>query len=129
MNPKLLFILRLILGAVWLYNGLWLKLIAVSPEQLAIVSWLNLGGLIQPRTLLMVIGVCESVLALGIWSGLFNRFVSWFQFGVLLVMNSIAILFSGAIAQPADLIVQNLPLLGCIVVVALYGPGFPFEHH
>lgn len=126
MNPKLLFALRLMLGAIWLYNGLWLKILAVSPEHLAIVSGLNLGNQIQPHTLLTLIGAGETLLALGIWSGLFNRFVAWFQLSVLLATNTIAILFSGAIVQPIQLIFQNLPMFFCILIVALYGPGFPF---
>ncbi len=126
MNPRLLFALRLMLGAIWLYNGLGLKILAVSPEHLAIVSGLNLGNLIQPRTLLTLTGAGETLLALGIWSGLFNRFVSWFQLSVLLAMNTITILFSGAIAQPIQLIFQNLPMFFCVLIVALYGPGSPF---
>jgi uncharacterized membrane protein YphA (DoxX/SURF4 family) len=127
MNPKLLFALRLTLGAIWLYNGLWLKIVATSPEHLAVVSGLNLGKFIQPHTLLTLIGVGETMLATAIWSGLFNRYVSWFQFGILLATNFIAILFSGAIAQPMQLIFQNLTMYFCIVIMAIYGPGFFFD--
>ncbi len=127
MNPKLLFVLRLMLGAIWLYNGLWLKILAVSPEHLAVVSGLNLGGWVEPQRLLTLIGAGETLLALGIWSGLFNHLVSWFQLGVLVAINTVAVLFSHAIPDPLQLCVQNLPLCFCIIIVALYGPGFPFE--
>ncbi len=125
MNPRLLFALRLMLGAIWLYNGLWLKILAVNPEHLAIVSGLRLGDLIEPRTLLTLIGAGETLLAFGVWSGLFHRFVSWFQLGVLLAMNTVAVLFSGAVLEPFQLLFQNLPLIFCMLIAAVYGPGSP----
>lgn len=125
MNPRLLFGLRLMLGAIWLYNGLWLKIVAVSPEHLAIISGLRAGPLIEPHMLLTLIGVGETLLAFGVWSGLYYQFVSWFQLAVLLAMNSVAILFSGTIQEPVQLLFQNLPLLFCMLIAALYGPGSP----
>lgn len=126
MNPYVLFGLRLMIALIWLYNGLWLKVIQLDPEHLAVVQGLE-QNLITPENLLRLIGGCEILLALGVLSGLFNRFVSIFQFTILLVMNIIGIVFSGAIAAPLGLLVQNLPLFFCIALVAYYGPGWPFR--
>lgn len=126
MNPYLLFALRIMLGLIWLYNGLWLKVILLDAEHLAVVQGLGIDYL-SPENLLRLIGFAETLLALGIWSGLLNRFVSIFQLAILVVMNSIGIVFSGAIAEPLGLLVQNLPMFFCIVIVAIYGAGFPFQ--
>ncbi|MBC7922492.1 MAG: hypothetical protein H7Z75_15540 [Ferruginibacter sp.] len=127
MNPYLLFSTRLMLGLVWAYNGLWLKVLHPSPEHLAVVQGLGLGSWVAAPALLMLIGWGETLLAVGIWSGFYHRFVSWFQLTILLLMNLVGILFSHAIEQPGHLLVQNLPLFFCILTVARYGPGFPFS--
>lgn len=126
MNPYLLFALRIMLGLIWLYNGLWLKVMLLDAEHLAVVQGLGVD-FTSPENLLRLIGFAETLLTLGIWSGLFNRFVSIFQLVVLIVMNSIGIIFSGAIAEPLGLFVQNLPLFFCIIIVAIYGAGFSFQ--
>lgn len=126
MNPYLLFSLRMMLGLIWLYNGLWLKVILLDAEHLAVVQGLEISFL-SSENLLRLIGFAEILLALGIWSGHLNRFVSIFQLVILLVMNGIGIAFSGAINEPLGLLIQNLPMFFCIIIVAVYGPGFPFQ--
>ncbi len=122
MNSMLLLAMRVTLGAIWLYNGLWQKIIQVNPEHLAVVAGLPQSAL-SPRVLLTLIGVGETVLGLGVWSGVASRFVSWFQIVLLIALNTIGIFFSGAIPDPAGLIAENLPLLLCMFAVALHGPG------
>jgi uncharacterized membrane protein YphA (DoxX/SURF4 family) len=120
----LLWGVRIALASVWLYNGLWLKVIALDPHHLEIVRSVSGGSSIAPVVLLRTIGCCETLLAIGILSGLFYRFVSYFQIAIVLVMNVIGSIFGGgAIAHPVGLIVSNLPLIMCALVVALRGPG------
>lgn len=122
-SAKLIFAIRVVLAAVWFYNGLWLKVIAVDPHHLEIVSSIASGG-IDPLTLMRMIGGCETLLAIGILSGLFHRFVNYFQIAIVLAMNIIGIMFGGdTIPNPAGLIISNLPLVMCALVVALEGPG------
>ena len=123
MSQSLLFCIRLMLGLIWLYNGLWLKILNVSPQHLAVVQGLQWEGLIGSSLLLQIIGWSETLLALGIWSGWHYQTVSWLQFGILLLMNLIGILFSTGIDEPMHLLVQNLPLFLCILIAARYGPG------
>ena len=120
MNNRWLWALRVVLGVVWLYNGLWLKILAPSPEHLAVVAGLPGFLDMSPKDLLTAIGVGETALGVGSISGLWPRFVAWFQFFVLLLMNGIGIVFSGAIAEPLHLLVQNLPLFFCILLVIKY---------
>jgi uncharacterized membrane protein YphA (DoxX/SURF4 family) len=119
----MLFTLRVMLGCIWLYNGLWLKILHVSPQHLAVVQGLGWESVIAPALFLTVIGWSETLLALAIWSGRQYRLVSWLQFGVLLLMNLTGILFSSGIEEPMHLLVQNLPLFMCILIAARYGSG------
>lgn len=123
-DAKVIFLLRCILAAIWLYNGLWLKVIVHNAHHLAIVSPIAPSIGLSALAMLQLIGSCETLLAFGILSGLFHRFVSYFQIGVIILMNIIGIVFGGgAIADPLGLIISNLPTLACAWLVALYGPG------
>lgn len=110
--------LRGVLAVVWLYNGLWLKVLAVDPHHAQIVA----STLGHPAWL-AVIGAGETLLALGILSGWLSRFVNGVQLLLLVVMNTVGIFFSGQIANPAGLVISNLPLAACATALLLFGPG------
>lgn len=124
MNPKLIFAIRLALAAVWFYNGLWLKVIALDAHHLEIVRSVSNSSGIEPALLLRLIGSAETLLGIGIVSGLFYRFVSYFQIFIILLMNLIGSIGSGgAIGHPFGLVISNLPTIMCALVVATNGPG------
>jgi uncharacterized membrane protein YphA (DoxX/SURF4 family) len=121
-HPALLIALRLSIAAIWLYEGLWLKILHPSPHELAVVEAVPFGKL-SPAQVLALIGAGETLMGLGVLSGLYPRFLAWFQGSVLVLMNGIGIAFShGAIADPVGLVLKNLPLLLCILVLGLYSP-------
>jgi uncharacterized membrane protein YphA (DoxX/SURF4 family) len=121
-DNKLIFTIRVILASIWLYNGLWLKVISLDEHHLSILR--SVGNGMDAVFLCRAIGSCETLLACGILSGLFYRFVSYFQIGIILLMNLIGSLFGGgAIAHPFGLIISNLPTIMCALIVAWYGPG------
>jgi uncharacterized membrane protein YphA (DoxX/SURF4 family) len=122
MNQKMVFAIRVVLALIWLYNGLWLKVIALDPHHLEILRSVGHGN--DPVLLSRLIGTCETLLGCGILSGLFYRFVSYFQIGIILLMNVIGSVFaSGSIPHPVGLIISNLPTIMCALIVATYGPG------
>ncbi|CAN5494404.1 hypothetical protein BH11CYA1_BH11CYA1_13030 [soil metagenome] len=124
MNSKLIFAIRVALSLVWLYNGLWLKVIALDAHHLEIVRSVSNSSGVDPVILLRSIGSAETLLGVGILSGLFYRFVSFFQIFIILLMNLIgSIGGGGAIAHPFGLIISNLPTIMCALVVATNGPG------
>jgi uncharacterized membrane protein YphA (DoxX/SURF4 family) len=110
--------LRGVLAVVWLYNGLWLKILAVDPHHAQIVA----STLGHPAWL-TAIGAGETLLALGILSGWLSRFVNGFQLFLLVAMNTAGILFSGQIANPVGLVISNLPLAACAASLIIFGPG------
>lgn len=122
-SPPLLAVVRLAVAAVWIYEGLWLKVVRPSMHELAVAQSVTIGPL-SPVTLLRVIGVGETLMGLGVLSGRYARFLAWFQGAVLVLMNAVGILFAGdAIPDPAGLVIHNLPLLACIVVLGVCGPA------
>lgn len=124
MNDRLLFSLRAVMALVWLFNGLWLKILAVDSRHLLIVSGLAGDAGLEPGTALAIIGLAETVLALLILAGVWSRAVQAAQIGLVLAMNCAGILFGGGtIENPAGLIISNLPLIACATVVLLEGPG------
>ncbi len=109
---------------MWIYNGLWLKVIALDPHHLEIMTSVSQATGLEPAFLLRLIGGCETLLGVGIISGLFYKFVSYFQIFIILLMNLIGSVFGGgAIQHPFGLIISNLPTIMCAVIVAANGPG------
>ncbi len=79
MSPKFVFAIRCVLALIWLYNGLWLKIIAVDPHHLDIVQAVLNISVNQAADFLNVIGLLETLLGIGILSGLYHRFVNYFS--------------------------------------------------
>lgn len=124
MSPKFVFAIRCVLALIWLYNGLWLKILAVDPHHLEIVQAVFQISMNQAADFLNVIGLLETLLGIGILSGLFHRFVNYFQVFILIVMNSVGIVGGeGSISNPAGLLIMNLPTILCAIIVARHGPG------
>ena len=121
----LLLSVRLSMALVWLYNGLWLKIVAHDAHHRAIVAAV-FGADWRANLALLLIGCAETLLGLGIASGIAWRLVNIVQIGVLLAMNLVGIFFGGGeIAHPLGLLIQNLPLFCCATLILVQGPG-PF---
>jgi hypothetical protein len=117
---------RSAMALVWLYNGLWLKVVLRDPHHRAIVASVFGTNGWGADLALFGIGGAETLLALGIASGVAARFVNGFQIAALLAMNVLGIAFGGGgIAHPVGLLIQNLPLVCCAALVMIQGSG-PF---
>ena len=122
MNRRLLLLMRLATGLIWLYQGLYLKLIVVDPHHLAVVQTVGPVAGMSPRTFLTAIGAGETALGLAVLSGKLWRFVTVFQIVLLVAMNGIGIA-SGGVGDGLGLVMGNLPLLLCMLALRLHGPG------
>ena len=122
MRPLELLAIRVILAAVWFYNGLYLKLILVDPAHLKVVEAVGQLGPLTPARFLFLIGLGETLLGLWILSGFLYRYSCGLQFVLIVLMNCIGIL-SGGVANPPGLVITNLPLLAAIWTSARLGPG------
>jgi uncharacterized membrane protein YphA (DoxX/SURF4 family) len=109
---------RAAVAIVWLYNGLWLKLVSVSPEHRAVVESLPLPAG-TAAFFLAGIGVVETVLALWVLSGRCPQRAAIAQTLLLVAMNGGGLIFGGsAIERPVAMIVQNLALVALIWLLA-----------
>jgi len=111
--------LRTAVALVWLYQGLWLKIIAVEPRHLEIVS--SVPSFVSPRIALGLIGGFESLLGLAFLLGWRLRLFAWLQIGLLVLMNTAGILFASASIPD----VPGMVLMNLVFILAIWGIG----HH
>jgi uncharacterized membrane protein YphA (DoxX/SURF4 family) len=122
LRPAMLTCLRLTIAVVWIYEGLWLKIIHPSPHELAVMRSVAFGPF-PPERLLCGIGCGEVLLGLGVLTRFSPLALAWVQAVILIMMNGIGILFGGhSIPDPAGLIIHNLPFFMCIVILGLAEP-------
>ncbi len=108
MRPDLnLVIARVALAAVWLYQGLWHKLLHAG-RHAEITAQVPFGG----PYLLPAIGLAECALAFWILTGRHSRECAWAQTIMLVSMNIGGLAFASAlIPDPLAMITQNAVLL------------------
>lgn len=114
--------MRGVMALVWLYNGLWLKLVTRDLHHARIVESV-FPDPAAASLVLTAIGCAETALALAILSGRASRVVNLGQVGLLVAMNGVGIAFSVEIARPIGLVISNLPLVACAFAIAVFGPG------
>lgn len=85
--------LRVAVALVWLYQGLWHKIVAVDARHLEIVA--SAPSFLPPRLALGLIGGLETLFAISILAGWRQRLFAWLQIGMLVAMNAAGILFAG----------------------------------
>jgi uncharacterized membrane protein YphA (DoxX/SURF4 family) len=106
-------VLRGLTALVWLYQGVWLKLLLASKDQVAVVA--AVPGFSGPAAgaAIAAIGVIEAAVALWVLSGLRPIAAALFQTALLLGMNAAGIIFAQhAIHDPAGMAIGNLAFLG-----------------
>ena len=104
--PPLLLI-RGAIALVWLYEGLWCKVLGRMPSQERIVE-AALGGAWAPR-FLKALGLLECGLAIWVLSGWAPVWAAATQTALLLAMNASGLLFARRlIHDPAGMIVKKI---------------------
>lgn len=86
-------LLRIAVALVWIYQGLWHKVIAVDARHLEIVT--SAPSFLPPRLVLGLIGGWESLFAIAVFLRWKQKFFAWLQIGTLVAMNVAGILFAG----------------------------------
>lgn len=125
MSPRLLACIRVSVALVWLYEGIWLKVIRQAPHELAVVESIGAIGPLPPAQFLFALGLAESALGVAVLVGIAASRLAWLQLVLVGSMNLIGLLKAGgAISDPVGLLVHNLTFAMCILVLARYGPGW-----
>jgi hypothetical protein len=106
---------RIAIALVWLYNGLWCKVLGACPGHAAIVAGLPGLDSATATRLLAAIGLFETALAVWVLSGRWKILGALVQTLLILGMNAGGLLFGREhIADPAAMIVNNLAFLALV---------------
>jgi hypothetical protein len=118
-------LIRVAVAAVWLYEGLWCKLLRGQPHEFEIVEAVPyFGPRIGTRVLLMI-GAVESALAVWILSALAPLSCAVAQTMLLVALNGNGLLWARhLIADPLGMIFKNFAFLVLVWVCAGL-PGWP----
>jgi len=111
---------RAAVAAVWLYNGMWCKLLAGCPSHAAIFS--TVPAVFAPVLALLPAALGGAEVALAVWvaSGWRRRLAAVIQTALLVSMNAGGLVWGGdAIQEPGGLVVQNAAFLALVWLVAL----------
>jgi uncharacterized membrane protein len=107
-----LWLLQAAVAAVWLYEGLWCKVLARSPHQFEVVEQVPMLAPRTAHTLLRLLGVVETALGFWVLSGWRPIAAAAVQTALLIGLNSAGIYFSRQrIPDPAGMVLKNAALL------------------
>ncbi len=124
MPPPLL--VRSAVAAVWLYEGLWCKVLGRRPSQQRIVEAVPFLGPGAGPLFLRALGVVEVLLALWVLSGWEAVWAAVVQTTLLVGMNANGLLFARKlIHDPAEMVVKNAALIVLMWVAAAQGRVSP----
>jgi len=120
-----LWLLQVAVAAVWLYEGLWCKVLARSKHEFEVVEQVPNLAPQTAHALLRLLGVAETALALWVLSGWQPLAAALVQTVLLIGLNSAGIFFSRhRIPDPTGMVIKNAAflVLGWVVAgVALGG--------
>jgi uncharacterized membrane protein YphA (DoxX/SURF4 family) len=116
-------LLRVGLGAVWLYEGLVGKLLVSSPELLGLIArWQPFPG--EPSAFLKAAGVFEILLGLLLIRGWMVRSAAAVQCGLLLLFSAgLAVVMPETLVNPAGPVSKNIGLFAAGLCLVLLGSG------
>jgi hypothetical protein len=105
-------LIRLSIALVWLYQGLWCKVLGGVPRQQAVISTVPFLGAREVRVALMTLGLIECGLALWVLSGQRMRQAAMAQIALLVAMNSGGLIWAWhLIPDPVGMVLQNFAFL------------------
>ncbi len=107
-----LMLIRVSIAAVWLYEGLWCKVLGRMQSQVDVVSAVPRFGARFGAAFLKLLGVVEVGLAVWVISGIAPAACAIVQTGLLILLNVNGLLWARRlIHDPAGMIVKNAAFL------------------
>jgi uncharacterized membrane protein YphA (DoxX/SURF4 family) len=121
-----LIVMRVAIAAVWLYEGLWCKILGRLPSQAQVVASVPGLGPRFGQPFLKVLGVVEVLLALWVLSGIFPGVCAIAETTLLVLLNVNGLLWARHIIHdPAGMIVKNVAFLVLVWVCGALPGGRP----
>ena len=119
-DPKLI---RASIALVWLYEGLWCKLLGGMPRHAEVIAATPFLGPVTARAALITLGLAECGIAAWVLSGRRMRQAALVQIGLLIAMNAGGTIWARRlIPDLGGMIVQNLAFLVLIWIAAEDSP-------
>jgi hypothetical protein len=117
-----IWLVRIAVAGVWLYEGLWCKLLGGDPNQLTVVQAVPRWGPTLGVAFLKALGVVEVAMAVWVLSGFESVYCAIAQTALLVALNVNGILWSRRfIHDPPGMVVKNFAFL----VLAWVAAGLP----
>jgi hypothetical protein len=112
-------LIRLSIAMVWLYQGLWCKVLGGVPRQEAVISTVPFLGAAQVHVAMITLGLLECGLGVWVLSGQRMRQAAIVQTALLAAMNGGGLIWAWrVIPDPVGMIVQNFPFLVLVWVAS-----------
>ena len=107
-----LWLLQVAVAAVWLYEGMWCKVLGRSRHEFEVVAQVPFLAPATSHALLRVLGVVETALGIWVLAGWQPIASAIAQTALLVTLNSAGIYFSRQrIPDPAGMLVKNAAFL------------------
>lgn len=105
-------LIRASIAAVWLYEGLWCKLLGRAPSQVQVVTSVPRFGPRFGRPFLKALGIVEVALAVWVMGGLAPGLCAIVQAALLFSLNTNGLLWARRmIHDPAGMVIKNAAFL------------------
>lgn len=112
-------LIRASIALVWLYQGLWCKLLNGVPRHKAVVGAVPFIGPAAARGVLIVLGLAECCIGAWVLSGKRMRHAAIAQTALLIAMNAAGTIWASRfIPDPVGMMVQNFAFLVLIWIAA-----------
>lgn len=107
-----LVVIRGVVAAVWLYEGLWCKLLGGEKRQMTVVEAVPKLGPLVGRHFLMLLGVVEVAIAVWVLTGILPGWCAVVQTVLLVTLNANGLMWARHIIHdPAGMVVKNIAFL------------------
>lgn len=117
-------LIRWSIAAVWLYEGLWCKILGRAPSQADVVEAVPRLGPRFGLLFLKTLGIVESALAVWVVSGISPGVCAIVQTVLLLTLNANGLLWARHIIhEPAGMIVKNIAFLVLVWICGALSGG------
>lgn len=116
-------LIRAAVAGVWLYEGVWCKLLGREPNQLRIVESAPVAGPFGGKAFLVALGAAELALALWVLSGRAPVACAAAQTLLLASLNTGGLIWArGLIHDPPGMLIKNFAFLVLVWVCAALPP-------
>ncbi len=119
-------LVRACVAGVWLYEGLWCKLLGRTPSQVKVVKAVPRFGSLFGTPFLLALGVVEVCLAVWVMTGVTPALGAIFQTALLITLNINGLLWARTlIHEPLGMVFKNAAFLMLVWIAgAMQGGKF-----